>query len=41
MKKYIFIFLILIGMLSCESLDEDTEEQPNYYKDGYNQENKW
>ncbi|WP_281862260.1 hypothetical protein [Candidatus Borrelia fainii] len=40
MKKYIFIFLILIGMLSCESLDKDTEEN-NYYKDGQNQENKW
>lgn len=32
-------------MLSCESLDEDTEDKSSYYKDGYkdeyNKENKW
>ncbi len=40
MKKYIFMFLLTMMMISCESLDEETE-QNDYYQDGYKRDSKW
>ncbi|WP_257722530.1 MULTISPECIES: hypothetical protein [Borrelia] len=40
MKKYVFLLLLLMTMLSCQSVDEDTETD-NKYGDGYKSEHKW
>lgn len=39
MKKYVFLMLLM--MLSCKSLNGDREEDSYHENDGYNREHEW